>query len=364
MSGKGRNAKLREVFMAKALPVAPPNVGARTTPAYNGPDGKAVSGAVDFAGLDSLTKQAISPVDSGIVAWAGPREDGFYADTPGIFDFLDPRIVNNDGDGNDGLGQDDGGVDGFKGFNVLTFAVQNPLTELEPVAYQAPLLGARTGVGVYASVSRRATTTRRTGAAPNSRGSWVQVNRLGNPLFNEVLVALRDKDRYNWTSPENDEDYRKYAENPEVAFLINAVLFADPEGDGPLATTGRTDLAAIFLPDVIRVDTTTGPVKLPGQAGFNRLSLIGGDTAGWPHGYRRPAMLPPECRRSFLPTRHHHEPSLSLSPSRSNIRRSARAPRSRNPGSGEEGIRRPGTGSPEAARESQGRRCQHLGAAR
>jgi hypothetical protein len=114
----------------------------------------------------------------------------------------------------------------------------------------------------------------------------VQVNRLGNPLFNEVLVALRDKDRYNWTSPENDEDYRKYAENPEVAFLINAVLFADPEGDGPLATTGRTDLAAIFLPDVIRVDTTTGPVKLPGQAGFNRLSLIGGDTAGWPNGRR------------------------------------------------------------------------------
>lgn len=147
VSGKGRNARLREVFMAKALPVAPPNVGARTTPAYNGPDGKAVSGAVDFAGLDSLTKQAISPVDNGIVAWAGPREDGFYADTPGIFDFLDPRIVNNDGDGTDGLGQDGSGVDGFKGFNVLTFAVQIPLTELEPVAYQAPLLGARTGVG-------------------------------------------------------------------------------------------------------------------------------------------------------------------------------------------------------------------------
>ena len=286
VSGKGRNARLREVFVAKGLPVAPPNVGARTTPAYNGPDGKAVSGAVNLAGLDSLTKQAIRPVDSGIVAWAGPREDGFYADTPGIFDFLDPRIVNNDGDGTDGLGQDGGGVDGFKGFNVLTFALQIPLTELEPVAYQAPLLGARTGVGVYASVSRRATTTRRTGAPPSHRGGWVQVNRLGNPLFNEVLVALRDKDRYNWSSPENDNDYRKYAENPEVAFLINAVLFADPEGDGPLATTGRTDLAAIFLPDVIRVDTTTGPVKLPGQAGFNRLSLIGGDTAGWPNGRR------------------------------------------------------------------------------
>ncbi len=284
VSGNGKNAKLREVFVKKALPIAPPNVGARTTPAYNGSDGKAVSGAVDFAGLDSLTKQAISQVDNGIVAWAGPREDGFYADTPGIFDFLNPRIVANT-EGN-GLGQDGGGVDGFKGFNVLTFAIQIPLTELDPVAYQAPLLGARTGVGVYASVSRSATTTRRTGAPPSNRGGWVQVNRLGNPLFNEVLVALRDKDRYNWTSPVNDEDFRKYAEKPEVAFLINAVLFADPEGDGPLVTTGRTDLAAIFLPDVVRVDTTTGPVPLPGQAGFNRLSLIGGDTKGWPNGRR------------------------------------------------------------------------------
>jgi hypothetical protein len=286
VSGKGVNSRLRQVFVEKALPVAPPNVGARTTPAYNGPDGKAVSGAADLAGLDSLTKQAIRPVDCGIVVWAGPREDGFYADTPGIFDFLDPRIIDNDGDGADGLGQDGGGVDGFKGFNVLSFAVQIPLTGLDPVAYQAPLLGARTGVGVYATVSRRATTTRRTGAPPANRGGWVQVNRLGNPLFNEVLVALRDKDRYNWTSPEKDASFRKYAENPEVAFLINAVLFADPEGDGPLATTGRTDLAAIFLPDVIRVDTTTGPVPLPGQPGFNRLSLIGGDTAGWPNGRR------------------------------------------------------------------------------
>ncbi len=41
-----------------------------------------------------------------------------------------------------------------------------------------------------------------------------------------------------------------------------------------------------MIPDVIRVDTETGPVPLPGQAGFNRLSLIGGDALGWPNGRR------------------------------------------------------------------------------
>src|SRR5690606_17821798 len=118
-------------------------------------------------------------------------------------------------------------------------------------------------------------------------GPWIQVNRLANPLFNEVLVALKDKDNYNRTSPTNDDDYRTYAENPEVAFLINFVLFGDNTGQAPLATTGRADLAAVYIPDVIRVATDTGPVALPGQEDFNRLSAFGGDVGGWPNG-RRP----------------------------------------------------------------------------
>ena len=53
--------------------------------------------------------------------------------------------------------------------------------------------------------------------------------------------------------------------------LINAVFGLN------FATTGRTDLAAVYIPDVLRVDTTTGPVPLIGQGG-NRLSGLGGDT--------------------------------------------------------------------------------------
>ena len=61
-------------------------------------------------------------------------------------------------------------------------------------------------------------------------------------------------------------------------------------------TLARADLQAIFIPDVIRVNTTTGKVPTPGEAGFNRLSFIGGDTvangagtqipSGWPNGRR------------------------------------------------------------------------------
>ena len=285
--------------VASGLPVPPPNVGVRTTPGYNdATSGKAISGAATAAELDALTRQGIQDLPGGEAAWAGPREDGFYADTPGIFDLLDPRIIE-DKDSNPatgGLGQDGGGTDGFMGFNVLAYALQIPVTGLTPAPYVDPITGTTaTGVGVYASVSRQRITLRRTDNAALNTGPWIQVNRLANPLFNEVLVALNDKDKYNRTSPTADTQFSTYALNPEVARLINLVLFGDPEGDDPLPTTGRTDLAEIYIPDVIRVDTTTPPVNLPGNSGFSRLGILGSDltsgsggprSGGWPNGRR------------------------------------------------------------------------------
>ena len=113
-----------------------------------------------------------------------------------------------------------------------------------------------------------------------------------NPLFNETLVSLRHKDLYNETDPTVDRNtFRRYAENCELAFLANAVLGTN------FQVNGRTDLVGFFIPDLIKVDTSTGPVKLAGQQGFNRLSLFGGDLvqspfqgkaipAGWPNGRR------------------------------------------------------------------------------
>jgi hypothetical protein len=274
------------VVIATGLKTPPPNVGQNTTPAYNDAMGQAVSGAASFAALDAYTRQTVYSATTGEALFAGPREDGFFADTPAIFDFIDSRILDNNGSLADGLGQDGNGVDGFKGFNVLAFAIQIPVSDLPAVAYTAPFTGPATGVGVYASVSRPRVTLRRTDSEPISSGPWIQVNRMGNPLFNEVLVALRDKDNYNRTDPTADSArFRKYAENPEVGALVNIIYGT------AFATTGRTDLSAVFIPDVIRVNTGTAPVKLAGQAGFSRLSFIGGDTTdgaagGWPNGRR------------------------------------------------------------------------------
>jgi Domain of unknown function (DUF4331) len=292
--------------IGSGLLVPPPNVGARTTPAYNDPaTGKAVSGATTLAELDNYTKEAVYALPSGEAVFAGPRDDAFYADTPAIFDLLDSRILDNNGVFSDGLGQDGGGVDGFKGFNVLTYGIQIPVSSLPSFEYTAafadlanplPAVAPANGVGVYASVSRARTTLRKTDGDAIHSGPWIQVNRLANPLFNEVLVALQDKDKYNRTKPTGDAAFSTYAENPEVAKLINLVVFGTPDGSSPLATTGRGDLALVYIPDVIRVDTTTPPVRVAGQAGFSRFGFAGGDTTtdssgrvksgGWPNGRR------------------------------------------------------------------------------
>ncbi|MEO1006955.1 MAG: DUF4331 domain-containing protein [Planctomycetota bacterium] len=262
-----------------------PNPGSRVTPLYNDDAGKAVSGAVSLDDLDAYTRQAIFDAGGGAAVFAGPRDDSFYADIPGTFDLLNPRILDNNGDLSDGLGQDGGGTDGFRGFNVLTFGIQIPVDDLPASTYSDAFFGEQTGVGVFASVSRQQTLTRISGDEFELSGPFVQINRLGNPLFNEALVPLSDKDRFNATDPVDDAQFAIFAENPELADLINLVFGTAFE------SSNRQDLVAVFIPDVLRVATTTGPVPLAGEPGFSRFGFIGDDvtggiSSGWPNGRR------------------------------------------------------------------------------
>ena len=275
--------------LRQGMLVPPPNVGNNVTPAYNDANGKAVSGALTAGDLDIYTRSTIYSLKSGEAVWAGPRDDSFFADIPGTFDLLNVRILDNNGSLSDGLGQDGNGVDGFKGFNLLSIAMQIPVSDLEamgiPTRYDSVFFGQQTGVGVYASVSRARMTQRNPDGTVRNFGGWQQVSRLGNPLFTEGLVAFADKDRFNRTPASQDAQFAKYARNPELATLINAVYGTK------FVTTGRTDLEKIYIPEVLRVATTTDPVRLAGQAGFSRLGFIGGDTTngvsgGWPNGRR------------------------------------------------------------------------------
>jgi len=269
--------------------VVPPNNQGHATPKYNRDDDgeqPARDGVATEAELDRYTTQGIARLSNDYDAFAGQRDDGFYADIQAVFDLLKLR----------GPGQ---GFDSQGGFNVHTMVLNIPIEEIG---------GDRQIAGVYATTSRRKVTILSTRRDPQREDGFVQVARQGNPLFNEGLVALVDKDVYSRTSPTNDNQlFRKYAETPELAALINALVFHA----NVAPTTGRTDIAGIFIPDLIKVDLSTAPARLagggathltnPDDPGFSRLSIFGGDVltsqvqpgfgggvvpGGWPNGRR------------------------------------------------------------------------------
>lgn len=276
--------------------VVPPNNQGNATPFYNeGDNGEnpARKGVATRDELDKYTRQAIFTFANGYTAFAGQRDDGFFADIQSIFDLLKLRNPGKDSQG---------------GYNLHLMSLRVPLTELG---------GDQQTVGVFATNSRLRTPVLRTtgGGILDTirRPEYVQVARQGNPLFNEGLVALEDKDTYSRTLPTVDSTlFRKYAENPELATLINLLIGG---GQQLAIDKNRADIGAIYIPDVIKVDLSTDPVRLagngatdaknPDDAGFSRLSIFGGDilesrAAG--HPFRLPSQfLGLPAGKNFVP---------------------------------------------------------------
>ena len=114
----------------------------------------------------------------------------------------------------------------------------------------------------------------------------VQVSRLGQPLVNEVVIGLKDKDGFNASQPVNDAQYANYVTNPTLPALIQ-ILFGSA---GVVAPTNfpRSDLVEVFLTGVpglnyttavaelLRLNTTTPTVAAGLQ---NNLGVIGGGAA-------------------------------------------------------------------------------------
>jgi hypothetical protein len=270
--------------------IVPPNNQGIATPFYNqGDNGEnpARDGVATEAQLDKYTRQAITLLSNGYIAFAGQRDDGFYADIQSVFDLLQLRSPGKDSQG---------------GFNLHLMELAIPLGELG---------GDQQVVGVYATTSRRQVRIfKDKDDVDKDARRWVQVARQGNPLFNEGLVAIADKDLYSRTSPSQDRSlFRKYAENPELSKLINLIVLKGAPFKAP--ESGRSDIAGIYIPDLIKVDLSTGPCRLAGggtnhptnkdDAGYSRLGIFGGDVltstiqpgfgggvvpGGWPNGRR------------------------------------------------------------------------------
>ena len=263
-------------LLADNVPVAPANVGPRSMPDYG-----------------KLAAEAVRPIagERAILVFAGPRDDPFFVDLGSIFDLGALRPLNS----LHLLPMDTGkGVDGVSGYNVHTIAIQVPIDQL--VEDHQPTHDAkdpRAVLGVYTSASRATTQVLRGG---KTQTKWVQVSRLGEPLINEVIIPVGQKDHWNATDPADDQQFLKYYENPELAGLINLLY---PPLKNNIPASGRADLSLILLKgvpgvtamskttpaDLLRVNTAIKPGNV--NVGFgNRLAVPAGDLAGFPNGRR------------------------------------------------------------------------------
>ena len=236
--------------LASGLVVVPSNVGPRTMPSY-----------------EALANMGVYDLGNGIRAFAGQRDDPFYIDLGAVFDTLNLRSP---------------GVDMLSGFNVHTIALEIPIS-LVTADGKGPETTAFPKIGAYASTLRpRVSVVGQDGSGPK-----VQVQRLANPLVNEVIIGTIDKDRWNRTEPEDEAQFLDYYRNPRFATALNLVFGA------PVPATPRDDLRDLLLKydpsdtrlsELLRLDVSVDPTPLGAQ---QRLTVLAGDPAGWPNG-RRP----------------------------------------------------------------------------
>jgi hypothetical protein len=267
-------------------PVAPSNVGPASMPDY-----------------PTIREGTLRAVSNGGQSFAGQADDAFFLDLR-VFDLLY------------GADFSEVGVDTLDGYNVQTLALKVPKTDLalngDPSADGNPV------IGVWSTTSKPTTRvlppTDSDSFTVNVSAETTQVSRLGNPLVNEVVIPIRDKDLFNSSQPVNDADnFLNHVQVPIVPQLVEAIY------DIPAPPTPREDLVEVFLTGICDVEgcpmaTDMLDVNLNSQllnrdvqpaqfvpsemlrlnmsvpptpsADASRLGVIGGDLAGFPNGRR------------------------------------------------------------------------------
>jgi hypothetical protein len=265
--------------LGSGLACPPCNIGPLSTP--------------DYA---SLAAAAVHSLGGGIKVFAGQRAEAFYVDLGAIFDLADLRPFANlhATFGLPGVPKGPG-VNATNHVNVHSIAIQVPISAVTRSGHPT--------IGVWTSASRQRVTLWDADRGENvNSGPFRQVSRLGNPLINEVIIAMGDKDRWNSLPPADDKQFAHYVTQPELAALLPVLYPGVFPNLAALVKSGkpRADLEAILMTGIpagiIKGFTNfTGPVvadmlrlntSIPAAKNPNMFGLLGGDPAGFPNGRR------------------------------------------------------------------------------
>ena len=231
--------------------------------------------------------------------FVGQRQEGFAVNLGPIFDLVNAplAVITNPANINAAA------ANSIQDSNVTSIALE--------VHKDCLVAGSETVIGGWTTASLRQARLLSAAPAPGLQandkpgGAWTQVSRLGQPLVNEVVIGLKDKDRFNASRPSGDGQFLDYVTHPTLPALLGLVLTGNAAGLAP-TNLPRTDLATVFLTgitgvnkpatvtpsEMLRLNTAIAPVPFASQ---NRLAIVGSlkaspagtDFAGFPNG-RRP----------------------------------------------------------------------------
>jgi hypothetical protein len=275
-----KNGVCTDLSHGQTLYAVPSNVGPLTMPNYQ-----------------HLFEQGDYDLGDGVRVFAGTVDDPFYIDLGATFDSLNFRMAAGGllpaaSDADDGHNY---APDAVAGFNVNSIVLEVPITMLTVDGQLHPAGDKNAVIGTYGATSRRRFTVHRKTGAVDSGGEWIQVNREGNSLINELIIGTGFKDRFSVDDPSNDKQFANFFLDPLLAHLFAATLHI------PVPPAPRTDLLPLVqymapicpgcgpknagpIADLLRLNTGIPPTPVGSQ---KRLGFLAGDLAGFPQG-RRP----------------------------------------------------------------------------
>jgi hypothetical protein len=284
-----RGSQRTDLTAGQTLYAVPTNVGPRTMPNYTAPGG--------------LFEQGIYSLGQGIRVFAGTTDDPFYIDLGAAFDSLNFRAAAGGGvlsPAQDAADNTNFAPDDVSGFNVNTIALEVPISLLTSDGKPHPPTDKRSVLGTYGTTSRRRFTVRRQSEDEFHLGPFRQVQRMGNPLINELVIGTGFKDRFSTDAPRNDAQFANFFLRPLLADIFASLGIPVPTGDrtdllplvtytGPIVPSGTP---AGPIADLLRINTGIPPTPAANQKRLALLTLLDGDpanddAAGFPNG-RRP----------------------------------------------------------------------------
>jgi hypothetical protein len=260
------------------LIAVPSNVGPRTMPNYS-----------------ALAAQGIYDLQDGIRVFAGTVDDPFYIDLGAAFDSLNFRMAAGGGvltaaqDANDHVNT---APDFVSGYNVNTIAIEVPIALLTSTGVKEPATSPAATIGAWGTTSRPRIFVRRSPLPSVGSGGFAQVQRMGNPLINELIIGTGSKDYWSMSQPVNDSYFAHFDLDPLLARVLNAIygiaIPTPPRADLLPLVTYAPPIAAAGTPagpiaDLLRLNTGVAPTPEPSR---KRLGLLAGDGAGFPNGRR------------------------------------------------------------------------------